>query len=251
MNKILLTLCVLLSFAAVAQVNQVDSKGRKQGQWVKFYESSKVPIYTGQFKNDKPIGKFVYYYPSNEIKSIVIHDENSNRSEGYFYHENSKLLAFGIYRNQEKDSVWTHYGPSGRISFKETYKNGKLHGKRTIYYVPEIEEDNRVEVMREAYYENDRLNGPVVEYFPGGVKKLEGTYVNGAFNGIVKHYHPNGKLSIEERYKERRKHGWQIAYDQSGKEIGRAYYNHGDLLEGELLKRHMQRLKEKGINPNE
>lgn len=239
-----------LPFAFFAQVNQVDSKGRKQGEWVKYYESSNVPKYKGEFKNDKPIGKFVYYYPSSKIKSIVIHDEDSPRSEAYFYHENKELLAFGIYMNLKKDSVWTHYGPSGRISFKETYKNDVLHGKRITYYVPELLQDRRVEVMREANYENGRLNGPVVEYFPGGTKKLEGTYKDGRFDGIAKRYHPNGKLMILERWKNRRKHGWWVSYDASGKETGRTYYYQGEKIEGEKLKNMMEKFEAEGINPN-
>jgi len=251
MTKILNIIAILafpLTFSA--QVNQVDSQGRKQGEWVKYHERSKVPKYTGQFKNDQPVGKFIYYYPSSKLKSIVIHEEDSPRAEAYFYHENKNLLSFGIYMNQKKDSVWTHYGPSGRISFKETYKNDVLHGKRITYYVPELVHDKTVEVMREANYENGRLNGPVVEYFPGGVKKLEGEYKEGKFDGIAKRYHPNGKLMILERWKNRRKHGWWVSYDSSGKETGRTYYFEGDKVEGKDLERMMKKFKEEGINPN-
>lgn len=242
---------ITLPLTFLAQENQVDSQGRKQGEWVKYFERSRVPKYTGQFKDDKPVGKFVYYYPSNKVKSIVEHDENSPRSEAYFYHENKNILAFGIYKNQEKDSVWTHYGPSGRISFRETYKNGVLHGKRITYYVPEIEHDKTVEVMREAIYENGRLNGPVVEYFPGGTKKLEGKYNDGRFEGVAKRYHPNGRLMIMERWKNRRKHGWWVSYDKTGKETGRTYYYKGKKVEGKELEKMMKRFKEEGVNPND
>jgi antitoxin component YwqK of YwqJK toxin-antitoxin module len=251
MKKILnILMLVVFPFTFFAQVNEVDSKGRKQGEWVKYYESSNVPTYKGQFKNDKPVGKFVYYYPSSKVKSIVIHDEDSPRSEAYFYHENKELLAFGIYKNFKKDSIWTHYGPSGRISFKETYKNDVLHGKRITYYVPELLHDRTVEVMREANYENGRLNGPVVEYFPGGTKKMEGNYKNGRFDGVAKRYHPNGRLMILERWKNRRKHGWWISYDGTGKETGRTYYYQGDRVEGKELDSMMKKFEEEGVNPN-
>ncbi|MEX2485467.1 MAG: toxin-antitoxin system YwqK family antitoxin [Brumimicrobium sp.] len=250
----LLVFCIgifLLSTVYAQDVNQVDGQGRKQGEWIKYFERSNVPRYKGQFKDDIPVGEFVYYYPSNKVRMIVKHEENSPRSEAYFYHENKELLAYGIYKNQEKDSVWTHYGPSGRISFKETYKVGELHGERITYYVPEIKHDKTVEVMREAVYKNGRLNGPVIEYFPGGTKKLEGKYVEGKFEGVVKRYHPNGKLMIQERWKNRQKHGWWIAYDEKGKENGRIYYLKGEKLEGKELKDYMQKLKAEGKNPNE
>ena len=55
-----------LPFTVLAQVNQVDSKGRKQGNWEKKYENGNLR-FTGQFKNDVPVGTFVYYY-ENQIK---------------------------------------------------------------------------------------------------------------------------------------------------------------------------------------
>ena len=252
MKLVLVVLMSMFLFITLnAQQNQTDSQGRKQGEWVKYYPNSVVPMYVGQFKDDKPVGTFTYYYPSKKVKSIVKHNPNTGRSEAYFYHDNKKLLAFGIYYHQKKDSVWTHYGPSGRISFRETYKDGELNGLKTVYYVPELVEDRTVEPMSEHYYVNGRLNGPAKEYFPGGVLKLEGVFKDGKYEGAVKHYHPNGKLHYIERWRDRRKHGWWIVYDQQGKETSRKYYNHNVELTGERLEQHLQKLKEQGKNPND
>lgn len=254
MKYFLLQILILIAFAdfSQSQENKVDSKGRKQGEWVKFHKSSRVPQYKGQFKDDKPVGKFTYYYPSNKVKAIIIHDENSPRSEAYFYHENKKLMAYGIYKNQEKDSVWSHYDPRERLSYKETFKNGELHGKKIIYFVTSSSpnQNNKKEISQELHYENGRLNGPTKEYFPGGTLKLEGKYKEGKFDGVVKRYHPNGKLHLLERYKDRRRHGWWITYDNNEKELGRKYYYKGRALEGEELKKKMEYFKENDINPN-
>ena len=231
--------------------NQTDSKGRNQGEWVKYYENSNVPMYKGQFIDNKPTGKFVYYYPSSKIKAIVNHDIKTGRSESYMYHENKNMMAFGIYKNQKKDSVWTHYGPSERLSFKETYKNDVLRGKKTIYYVPEDPYDKRVEVAQEMNFENGRLNGEAKDYFPGGAIKKECIYKEGVYDGSVKHYHPTGGVSLVERWKDRQKHGWWMTYNTQGKEIGRTYYYNGKILEGDFLKRHLARMKKEGINPND
>ena len=241
-----------LSFSFYAQKNVTDANGRKQGEWVKYYDNSRVPKYVGQFKNDKPVGKFTYYYPSSKIKAIIIHEENSPRSEAFFYHENKKLMAHGIYKNQQKDSVWTHYDPSEKLSYKETYKNGELNGEKIIYFVTSIdgEQNKKPEVSKVMQFQNGRLNGPTKEYFPGGVLKLEGTYKEGKFDGEVKRYHPSGNIHLLERYKNRRRHGWWITYNNSGKEIGRKYYFEGKPLEGEELQKKMKYFKENNINPN-
>lgn len=240
-----------LCFGVFAQVNQTDAQGRKHGEWVKMYERSKVPKYTGQFDHGEPVGKFVYYYPSKKIKTIIIHDEDSDRAEAYFYHENKELLAFGIYRNQKKDSVWTHYRPTGDLTFKETYRDGKLHGLKTTYYGPEATPGDQVIVLKKTMFANGRAHGEVIEYFPDGTVKMRGKYNQGAFDGQVKRYHPNGKIMMLERWKDRKKHGWWITYDTAGKEKGRAYFKEGKRLEGAKLEAYMQELKEKGINPNE
>lgn len=251
MNRLLflITLLFLLPYS-YGQVNEVDSKGRKQGDWVKFYEGTKIPIYIGQFKDDKPVGTFTYYYSNNKVKAIVKHDENSNRSEAYLYHDNKKLMAFGIYINEEKDSVWTHYSPKEEISYRETYKKGKLHGKKTIYYIPDKNDQPTGIVMQEMHFKNGILHGPVNEYFPNGVKKMEGDYKEGRFDGVVHRYHPNGKISEEERWKNKEKHGWWIAYEKDGKEFARRYFYHGKELKGDKLTNHLQECKRKGISPN-
>lgn len=250
-NLITVSLFLLLGFGTIAQINQVDSQGRKQGKWAKKYESKSVLQYEGQFKNDKPIGKFVYKYPNDRVKAIIIHDEFSSRSEAYMYHENGKLMSFGIYKNQIKDSIWTHYSISERLSFKETYKNGKLDGLKTIYYVPEQLQNKSTVVMQTLTYENDVLSGPTEEFFPDGIKKMDGTYKNNALDGVVNKYHPNGQKEFVLRYKNEKKHGWWFTYNNQGQEIGRKYFYYGRELKGDALKNHMAKLKEAGKSPNE
>lgn len=248
MNSWITFIFSFLVFGLVGQLNQTDARGRKQGEWKKYHPSSNVPAYVGQFKDDKPIGTFTYYYPSNKVKAVITHAENG-RSEAYMYHENKKLMAHGIYHHQKKDSVWTHYSPNGRLSFRETYKNDILNGIRTVYYVTGVPDDVTV-IMSEQTFVNGRLNGPTKEYFPDGVKKLEGNYKEGRFEGVVKRYHPGGEIHILERWKDGDKHGWWVTYDAMGKEMGKRYFWKGETLEGDELKKHLQNLKEKGINPN-
>jgi antitoxin component YwqK of YwqJK toxin-antitoxin module len=245
--------CMAVFFAAPLfgqEVNQKDAQGRKQGKWVKYHEGMNTPAYVGEFKNDKPVGTFTYYYPSTKVKAIIKH-EPSGRSEAFFYYENKNLLGHGIYRDQKKDSVWTHYSPEGNLSYKETYKNDLLHGVKTIYYIPERIEDRRVEIMREETYTEGVLHGPVREYFQGGGKKMEANYVDGRPNGAVRRYHPNGKVENLERYKNRLRHGWWINYDPNGKEIARTYYLDGRPIEGQELEKHLELLKKHGIGPND
>lgn len=254
MKQKITALLLSLSFVCVsmAQVNQTDSQGRKQGEWIKYYDNSKAIRFKGQFKNDKPVGKFVYYYPSQVVQAIIVHDEKGPRSEAYMYNEDKKLMAFGIYMNQEKDSVWTHYDYYENISFKETYKKGVLHGQKTIYFSPkDAGTKQKPAVLKTIQYVDGELHGPLIEYFPDGIVKRKTNYQNGARHGKIEHFHPGGQLFIVERWKNNMKHGWWITYEESGKEIGRRYFYENVEYEGDDLKKKLAELKAKGISPNE
>ncbi len=241
-------LCV---FSFLAQpVNQTDSKGRKQGTWQKTYPDSRVFQYKGQFKDDKPVGTFSYFYPSAKVKAVVKHTEGSPRSVAFFYHENGKLMSAGIYMNGEKDSVWNNYAPSGRLSFKESFKNGQLSGQKTVYYLSEDPSDNSERVSAVMNYSNGKLNGSYKEYYDfGGVRK-EGIYVDDKKDGIWKTYFPNGKMMFLERFKKGIQHGWSFGYDEQGNEVGRKYFYYGKNLTGKELEFKMKQLKELGVDPN-
>lgn len=248
----LLTLFLLIfTVAPLWSQNLIDSKGKKQGPWSKTYPGSVVFQYKGQFKDDKPVGTFTYFYPSTKVKAIIKHNELTNRSEAFFYHENSKLMSYGIYRNMKKDSIWLNFGPSGRISNSETYKNDLLNGKKIVYFIPEDINDKSKKVSSVQMYTDSLLNGPYLEYFESGVVLEKGTFAMGKKNGVWERYHSNGKKMIVERYKEGTRHGWSYGYDESGKEVGKVYYLNGRKLQGKELEQKMEYFKQKGIDPNE
>ena len=242
---------VSFSTSIYAQKNQVDAKGKKQGAWEKLYPNSLVYEYKGQFKDDKPVGTFTYYYTNTKVKAILKHNEKTGRSESYMYHDNGVLMAFGIYINQKKDSIWTQFGPSGRLSFKETYKNGVLNGKMTVFYVPENVEDKSQKIAKVCNYKEGKLEGEAIEYFDTGVLKSKCIYLNGEKHGLCIYNHSNGQPMMHEHYRYGVRYGYFMAFDESGKEIGRKYYRYGSLLQGEELKKWIEECKLKGVSPYE
>lgn len=231
-------------------INQTDAQGRKQGTWQKTYPKSTAFEYKGQFKDDKPTGTFTYFYPSTKVKAIITHDPKTGRSAALMYQESGVIFARGIYRNELKDSVWEYYGPSGRLSKKETYTKDKLNGKTTIYYVSEDPEDKRQLPAKVTTYVNGVIEGEVIEYFESGTVKSKATYVKGVKEGIYTINHPSGKKMILERYKKGERHGWCATYDENGKETGRKYFYYGRELQGKELDEKLKQMKELGISPN-
>jgi antitoxin component YwqK of YwqJK toxin-antitoxin module len=237
-----------LSLSAFAQVNQTDAKGRKQGVWEKIYPGTRVYMYKGEFKDDKPNGTFVYFYKSGKSKAVIEHSATP-RSEGYFYHETGGVMSYGIYTNFKKDSIWVNWDNIGRLSSRESYKNDSLHGMKVIYYLaPEGDKSQRP--MTILNYNNGQLHGEFKEYFDSGKLKNSGTYENNKKVGVWETYHVDGgKMSLE-RYQNGVRHGWCIGYDKNGKEEGRKYFYRGHLLEGKQLKQKMSEMKRLGISPN-
>jgi antitoxin component YwqK of YwqJK toxin-antitoxin module len=86
-------------------VNQKDAQGRKQGVWQKTYPKSRALEYKGQFKDDKPVGTFTYYYQSTKVKATIKHDEKTGRSEALMYQESGVIFARGIYSRIASGSI--------------------------------------------------------------------------------------------------------------------------------------------------
>lgn len=236
-------LTLILFFTAsltFGQINQKDAQGRKQGVWKKPHENSASFQYVGQFKDDKPYGEFTYYYPSGKTKAIMNFSDNGRVSYAKMYHETGYLMAAGKYIDQQKDSTWVQYDDRGIISYKETYKMGKLHGQRVVFYEPM---NGKYRVMEYSYWKDGIRHGEYKKYHPNSRLAEEGRYVDGNKDGEVKHYHPNGKIALIERYKFAVKHGYQIVYDENGKQIGYKLYWEGKELKGEALKKKAAELK--------
>jgi len=233
---------LLIAVQGISQ-NVIDANGKKQGQWSKLYPGTKVYQYKGQFKDDKPVGTFMYYYQSSKLKAIVKHIEGSNRSEAQFYHDNGVIMSRGIYLDLKKDSVWSNFGPTGRLSNKETYKADVLHGKKTIFFVSEDPNDKSQIVSSISNYKEGLLEGEFVEYFDGGSMKEKGNYLNGKKSGFWMKYSITGSIMIEECFKEGLRNGWTKSFDESGKEVGKQYYLQGRVIKGKELEVRLNQIK--------
>lgn len=232
-----------------AQINQTDSKGRKQGEWIKYYPKTKIPEYKGTFIDDKPTGLFHYYAPDGGLSMIAKHNEKSGRSEVYFYHDDKKIKCHGIYINMQKDSVWTYVSNNGIISKRETYKNGVLNGMTYSYYVNNVKKGMPPKIVEETPYKNGKKEGLEKEYFITGGIKRESEYKNDLLHGFTKNYGMNGKVETEVYFFNGKRHGYATYYTPEGK-MEYTYFIYGRKVEFEEYKewRDMCQKKNKPTN---
>lgn len=222
-KKIMYFAVLLVCLAAVPFTAQTtDAAGRKQGYWKKKGDNGKL-LYEGEFKDDKPVGKFKYYYPNDSIKAIL-HFRNGGASAlAYLFHMNGKRMAVGKYIGKEtKDSTWIYYDEKGVMISKDEYKAGKKHG--TCYvYLP----DGKLSEVRN--YKDDQLNGEFKDYFDGTNLRCKGTYLEGKMEGRVAYYYPNGVEVAAGFYRNGLKVGPWIYRTESGKVREKELYRNGVL----------------------
>jgi antitoxin component YwqK of YwqJK toxin-antitoxin module len=218
-NKFLL-IFVLISFFAQSQTT--DTKGRKQGYWKKTNEKNKL-IYEGEFKYDKPVGKFKYYSPNDSVQAIMIFKNEGKIAYAKLFHANGKRMAEGKYVYKElKDSTWKFYDELGVLLSIDIYKQGKKNGL-CLVYMPDGT------VSEERYFKEDVMDGTFKDYFSKNAIKAQGKYVKGELEGRVTYHYPNGVEVAAGYYKNGQKTGPWIYKTEDGKVKEKELYKNGKL----------------------
>lgn len=233
---ILTSIIVFLSSLFVLGQNQTDSQGRKQGQWVKYYDNSKVIRYKGQFKDDKPYGKFVYYYESGEVQTILEYEDNGVAlAKTYF--PTGTLMAKGYYLDQKKNDTWWYFNIDKLLISKEVYTNGKLNGISYKFFPTEVGK-NPV-ILEEINYVDGLAQGEWKRYFKDGKLQIKGNYKNGLQQGECTWYNTAGTAEVVGFFKDGQKHGQWRFYDSSG-EYTTKFYILGNEIKGKEIEEYQK-----------
>lgn len=222
----------LLSFLVTASfcmaqpggaINQKDDLGHKQGPWQRTWAESTQLRYTGQFKDDKPVGSFTYYSTTGKVESQVSHYAGSNAAHGKHFHPNGKLMAEGRYLGQEKDSTWNYYDDAGILRSTEHWNAGKMDGEMTAFYT-----DGKVAERRN--FKNGKENGKAEQFYNDGKPKYQATYVKGAPEGSETFFFPKGNKEIQGNYVNGSRDGGWTYYNEDGSVQMQVLYAQGTFV---------------------
>ncbi|MCC7301919.1 MAG: hypothetical protein IT233_04700 [Bacteroidia bacterium] len=223
----LVVLAVFLFSEIQAQdLNQVDAAGKKQGKWIRKY-SNGTKAYEGQFKDDKPVGLFIYYYEDGVKKREAVFSKNGTVAHTKVFTTGGKLMAAGKYVDEKKDSTWRFYAEKGWLISEENYIKGKREGLSKSYF-----EDGTV--SSETTYKNDRRNGGVTEYYADRSPKMKGAYLNDTLEGKVTYYFPGNIISAEGVYKRGLKEGVWKHYTSKGVPESQVLYKGGKEIKKQI-----------------
>ncbi|TVR42035.1 MAG: toxin-antitoxin system YwqK family antitoxin [Cryomorphaceae bacterium] len=195
---------LIIAVPVVSQpINETDTRGRKQGEWVMKTPEGKL-VYEGTFVDDKPVGLFKRYYEDGSLKAEMDHRSDAVVYARLFYEgKNPVLMAEGKYLNQQKDSVWISYDPSGQRKALDTYRKGIQEGRAVVYHI-------NGEISEEVTFVNDKRHGEWKQYYDTGRLMAEGRYENGMRSGEYKKYYPNGRMWASGKYQDGLKEStWQ------------------------------------------
>ncbi len=213
---------LLLSGIALAQpvpsdLNRSDVQGRKQGEWAKAWPNGKLR-YQGQFKDDKPVGRFEHFDEEGRLTSIQLHAGDGVVSHAEHFHPNGKSMAKGKYLGRSKDSTWVYHDPEGRLRKVERYTKGTLDGLQEDYFANGSPAEKHQYVNGKqhgesrswfdngnlkihAQYVDGQAEGTMVFYFPSGKKEIEGQLVNGDRDGSWYYFNPDGTIQLQVLYR--------------------------------------------------
>lgn len=190
------------------ELNKTDERGLKQGVWKAYHKNGKLR-YSGQFKDDKPVGKFNYYFLSGELQSILEHG-NTNEVNAIHYYENGEKMAEGKYKDKKKFGNWISYGAGNSKVNEGNYIMGKKNGEWKTYYP-------NGQTSEITNYSDDIENGAYKTYYENGSLLQETQFIKGSMEGMGKFYFPNGEVKMQGQYKRGTKDGVWKYYTEEGK----------------------------------
>lgn len=222
-TSILMGMLVLFLTPIFAQdlINQVDSEGKRHGQWRKNFDNTDQPKYEGVFEHGKEIGLFKFY-KLVEKKSVLSATREFSATDDSivvkFYSSKGKLISEGQMKGKLFVGKWIYYhNKTNGIMTVENYNNkGQLDGEKLVYYqngklaeqanfkngkqegISKVFSENGV-VIKEFLYKEDKLDGLAKYFNSAGQLLAEGVYRNDKKHGIWKYYE-NGALTEEKDY---------------------------------------------------
>ena len=223
MKKLLFILFFSMALIPIAVgQNRTDSRGLRQGKWVGMYSNGDIR-YRGQFRDGKPYGTFIYFYPAGMLKAKMTYSDDGRTAYLKSFQLDGKIMAEGKFINRKKDSTWLYFSDvDGKLVLEENYNIGVKQGPIIIYY-PKTGKPSEL-----TDYKDGLKNGRWIKYFPDGKISSSGVYVNDTLQGPFSVYDINGKLLIQGQYEKSLQEGLWITYDSLGN-IQKKQYFHGGL----------------------
>jgi antitoxin component YwqK of YwqJK toxin-antitoxin module len=171
--------------------NLTDSNGLKQGRWEKHYPNGRL-MYTGSFKDNKPVGEWKRYHESGGVKAILHYNEKNDSVKTRLFETSTLPVAAGTYVKEKKEGLWIYYAENVKIA-EEHFVNGMKNGLCRKFYATG-------ELLEESEWKNNRKEGKYQAFFMSGKPYMQCMYMDDKRNGRCFSYFPSGMTEVESYY---------------------------------------------------
>ncbi|HYQ56977.1 MAG TPA: hypothetical protein VEP89_06480 [Draconibacterium sp.] len=219
MFKSIFILLLIVPFLSVAQINQTDANGLRQGLWQKKQDNGRLS-YEGKFKDDRPVGEWKRYHPGGQVKAIIEYKGDTAFTQ--LFDVWRKKVAEGNYVNERKEGVWKIFN-NNRLVADEEFKLGIKHGKSHRYY-------DTGEVMEEKQWVNNKEEGNYQIFYKSGQPYVQCKMKLGMRNGLFLSNYRNGRTELEAEYRNNLRHGEWKYFDEEGNQLYSLFYDNGQIL---------------------
>ena len=180
-------------------------------EWVGDGEPPKLPIYPRLLKHKKSIPLISNNSLAGRSAKFFL-EKTLDWSDGVLYLNNCTMYeeSYKDGKLDGKRSVW--YG-SGEIKSEVNYKDGKREGKSTTWY-------QGGKIQLEVNYKDGQKDGKATSWYKNGQKKSDQNYINGQREFKSTSWYQNGQVETQENYKESKMTSWY----QSGEIKSEVYY---------------------------
>jgi antitoxin component YwqK of YwqJK toxin-antitoxin module len=233
------------------RVNRTDNEGRKQGQWLEFYEDGTVKREV-VYKDNQIDGIYKEFEPDGGLSLVMEYEEGRIVEE-----DEEEILA-------EQIEIRREFDDDGNVIFQGSYKDNVPVGIHRFFNAEgEVinayiyndlgvkvsegvidEQGNREGEWQDLYpngkvrakglYRNNNKSGTWTHYYPNGQTEQVGNFLRGLPDGLWTWYYEDGSLLREESYFNGREDGRMIEYNELGEVITEGEYINGE-KEGEWI----------------
>ena len=206
--KLFFVLFSIVFIVNAQEINQLNSKGNREGLWKGIYEHSKRPRYEGFFKDGKETGIFKYFDDTKAGTVIATRDFSKGDGSCYtiFFDQKGKKVSEGVLLNKLPDGEWKYYHFQSLDTMSiENYKKGKLNGTKKVFY----KNGTLAEVSN---YSNGKLNDSYSKFAENGNLLEESSYKDGDLHGSVIYYDGDKNIVFKGEYKNGKKVGYWETY---------------------------------------
>lgn len=210
------------SLVSIELINQLNSRGNKEGYWEDRNENGKIER-EGNYVDGKENGLFRVYDKYGKLVELVNYElgkpfEKKAFSNLFIYkklHDNGKIAIQGPMKGEKRVGVHNFYDTSGYYLYSEIYDYDTLtaKGKMDSYGI---------------------YDSTWVFYYSTGEQKSTGNYLNGQKSGKWTFFYNNNKIAQQGVYREDNPHGYWVWYYINGQLRAEENYYRGK-LQGEKI----------------